>query len=109
MAQRVSVPADVAALKVLERVDYHDAFAAETCEHRSAEQWARLCFEVDPPAVLLIPALVLAPFGIAAGRAATTGIGGLQIRETSLRTSCSDSTSPSGRPESSSPHNRAEW
>jgi Protein of unknown function (DUF2867) len=79
MAQRVSVPADVAALKVLDRVDYHDAFAAETCEHRSAEQWARLCFEVDPPAVLLIPALVLAPFGIAAGRAATTGIGGLQI------------------------------
>jgi hypothetical protein len=79
MAQRVSVPADVEALKVLDRVDYQDAFAAETSEHRSAEQWARLCFEVDPPAALLIPALVLAPFGIAARQAATSGIGGLQI------------------------------
>ena len=79
MAQRVSVPADAAALEVLDRVDYQDAFAAETFAHHSAEHWARLCFEVDPPAALLIPALVLAPFGLTPRQAATTGIRGLQI------------------------------
>jgi Protein of unknown function (DUF2867) len=78
MAQRVSVPAEVVALKVLDRVDYEDAFAAETSAPRTAEQCARLCFEVDPPGMLRIAILVLTPFGVRAG-SGSTGIGGLRI------------------------------
>src|ERR1700759_2381416 len=79
MAQRVSVPANVAALEVLDRVEYQDDFAAVTSAHHSAEHWASLCFEADPPAAPLIPALVLAPFAFTTRQAATSGIGGLQI------------------------------
>jgi Protein of unknown function (DUF2867) len=79
MAQRVSVPADVVALKLLDRVDYEDAFAAETSASRTAEQWARLCLEVDPPEMLRMAKLVLTPFGLRAGRSESSGIGGLRI------------------------------
>ena len=78
MAQRVSVPAEVVALKVLDRVDYEDACAAETSAPRTAEQCARLCFEVDPPGMLRVAKLVLTPFGVRAG-SELTGIGGLRI------------------------------
>jgi hypothetical protein len=79
MARRVAVPAAVVALKVLDRVDYEDAFAAETSASRTAEQWARLCLEADPPEMLRIAKLVLAPFGVRAGQSESTGIGGLRI------------------------------
>jgi hypothetical protein len=79
MAHRVPVPAAVVALKVLDRVDYEDAVAAETSASRTAEQWARLCFEVDPPEMLRMAKLVLTPFGVRARRSESTGIGGLRI------------------------------
>jgi hypothetical protein len=79
MAQRVSVPADVAALNVLDRVDYQDAFAVDTAGVRTAEQWARLCFEVDPPPMLRVAQLILTPMGAGAAQSESTGIAGLRI------------------------------
>lgn len=79
MAQRVLVPADVAALNVLDRVDYEDAFAAAIERSRTAEQWARLCFEVDPPSMLRIAQLILARFGAHPNQPESTGIGGLAV------------------------------
>lgn len=58
MAQMTPVPSDVAMLKVLDRVDYEDAFVAQTPASRTAEQWARLCLESDPPPMWQMAKLV---------------------------------------------------
>ena len=79
MAQRMPVPADVVTLKVLDRVDYEDAFAAQTPASRTAEQWARLCLEVDPPQMWRIARLVLAAFGRREAQTGSPGIAGMQI------------------------------
>lgn len=51
MSQQVPVPARVAALKVLDRVDYEDAFAVRTPVRHTPEEWVRLGLEGAPPAV----------------------------------------------------------
>ncbi|MDR3664482.1 MAG: hypothetical protein P4L86_29545 [Mycobacterium sp.] len=73
------VPADVAALNVLDRVDYKDAFAIDTSGSRTAEQWARRCFEVDPPQMLRTARLILERFGAHAEQPELAGIAGLTI------------------------------
>jgi hypothetical protein len=47
---QVEVPPEVRALSTLERVDYEDAFLAETqhAHDRSAEGWARAILEDAP-------------------------------------------------------------
>ncbi|MGH3714373.1 MAG: hypothetical protein ACRDT4_13060 [Micromonosporaceae bacterium] len=51
MSQRVPVPAHIAALNLLDRVDYEDAFTVRSSVPQSAEQWARLALEGAPPAL----------------------------------------------------------
>jgi hypothetical protein len=60
-------------------VDYEDAFAAKTSGSHAAEQWARLCLEIDPPGMLRIAKLILTAFGLRRGQSESTGIAGLQI------------------------------
>jgi hypothetical protein len=48
MSQRVSMPARVAALKLLDRVDYQDAFSLETTVVRTPEEWTRLVLDSAP-------------------------------------------------------------
>lgn len=49
MPQQVPVPARVADLGLLDRVDYADAFSLETPVRRTPEQWARLALEDVSP------------------------------------------------------------
>jgi hypothetical protein len=50
MADRIAVPAEVADLHLLARVDYEDAFATETdAADRPPEQWVREAFDRAPP------------------------------------------------------------
>ena len=42
VVKRVPLPASIASLRVLDRVDYDDAFTADTLCDRTPEQWARL-------------------------------------------------------------------
>jgi hypothetical protein len=61
VAEKIPVPADVVALQLLDRVDYQDAFSAETTASRTPVEWARLALEDAPPALLnLIRPLLMA-------------------------------------------------
>lgn len=51
MARQVPVPAHIAALKLLDRVDYADSFAVRTPVSHTAEHWARLGLEGAPRAL----------------------------------------------------------
>jgi hypothetical protein len=48
MAERIAVPDDVAAMGVLERVDYEDAFTTRALDDRAPEEWARLLVQEAP-------------------------------------------------------------
>jgi hypothetical protein len=52
MVERVPFPQSVAALRVLERVGYRDAFAVTTTETRSAEEWMRRALASAPRGLL---------------------------------------------------------
>ncbi len=45
MVDGIAVPASVAELKLLDHVDYEDAFAVQTAAELTPEQWARLFFD----------------------------------------------------------------
>ena len=49
MARQVPAPTGGAALDLLERVDYADAFAASTSARRRPGEWARLALDSAPP------------------------------------------------------------
>lgn len=49
MAEQISVPERVSALKLLDRVDYEDAFSVETCAIRTPEEWALLLCDSASP------------------------------------------------------------
>jgi hypothetical protein len=51
-AQRVPEPADIAALALLDRVDYADAFEIQAPDTRSAGEWTRFVLDTAPPALL---------------------------------------------------------
>ena len=57
MARRIAVPEEVTARRLLERVDYQDAFTIDVDQERTAEQWVRLALKGAPPG---LPALVRA-------------------------------------------------
>jgi hypothetical protein len=48
MSQKIPVPAHVAALRLLDRVDYQDAFSLETPVVRTPEEWTRLVLDRAP-------------------------------------------------------------
>jgi hypothetical protein len=52
MVHRIAVPDEVLSLRLLDRVDYGDAFEARTTEHRSPREWGDLIIERSSPAVL---------------------------------------------------------
>jgi hypothetical protein len=52
MVRRVPVPESVASLSLLDRVDYEDAFEAETKDTRTPEEWVRLGLDLAPPGLL---------------------------------------------------------
>jgi len=52
VAQQIPVPAEVAALKLLDRIDYEDAFTTSVPAKRSPEDWARLALDGAPTALL---------------------------------------------------------
>jgi hypothetical protein len=49
MVERICVPANVTALKLLDRVDYEDTFSAPSTAQLSPEHWARLFFDGTSP------------------------------------------------------------
>jgi len=51
VVKRVPLPASIASLRVLDRVDYDDAFTADTLCDRTPEQWARLGLEHASPSL----------------------------------------------------------
>ncbi|OBJ67834.1 hypothetical protein A5643_15140 [Mycobacterium sp. 1274756.6] len=68
-------------MNLLDRVDYSDSFATAAPDTRTAEQWARLCFETDPPASLKLAFMALAPFRARSDAATGAEIAGLRIVE----------------------------
>lgn len=51
-ARRAPVPTDVAALELLERVDYADAFEIRAPDTRLPGEWTRFLLDTAPPALL---------------------------------------------------------
>jgi hypothetical protein len=51
-ARRAPVPTDVAALELLERVDYADAFEIRAPDTRSPGEWTRFLLDTAPPTLL---------------------------------------------------------
>jgi hypothetical protein len=64
MAERIPVPADVAALQLLDRVDYQDAFSATSAAARTPLEWARLALEDAPPPLLTVIRPILMALGL---------------------------------------------
>jgi len=64
MAEQIPVPADVAALQLLDRVDYQDAFSAMTAASRAPLEWARLALEDAPAPLLAVVRPILMALGL---------------------------------------------
>ncbi|MGV0791195.1 hypothetical protein [Mycolicibacterium sp. XJ1819] len=83
MAKRVPVPTDVVSMNLLNRVDYEDSFAKDTTVMQSAEDWARLCLEQEPPASLKAALLILAPFRARTDKQDGATIAGMRVIDNS--------------------------
>jgi hypothetical protein len=64
MAQQVPVPPATARLRLLERVDYEDAFVAQVDADLPPETWLRRALEQAPPLLLVLVRLVQRCLGL---------------------------------------------